>query len=437
MENQRVKARQLRKINKNEDAIIIYNELWANKEPNWDLWLGWEYADSLKKVGKVDEAILICKTTYFKDKTFKYNKDLLCWCLFEKYIKPYNSNILSEFHNFIKIANFIIQNTVQDGKKTANEATIFKVLKILQEQNNVRQVNLLKWANKLDHTKLSQDVIEFTFSDGLSKEGASRKEQYFKIKSKALQKTNQYEECIKCCNIAFQEIDKFHYDNQIWLEVRKQYCICMSNNNDSSVAAAAKRINELALLKKHWSIYATAFECFCHIKNYEQAIISASKAMLSNDPIDKKVGLLFQMGILFELLNEIKKAKEYYYFVYIIRKDKEWQIPQELQQKINYHNLQDTNYSINKLKQDLRTQWISNVKADGDMFEGIVSNIVMPRRKSGFIKTGEQSYFFNTSSIVNGYPKLKIGAKVTYNLIDAIHPVTKLNTRNAVNIEIL
>lgn len=436
MDDQRALAKQLRKNGKNEEAISIYNELWKNRETSWDLWLGWEYAESLKKVGQVDEAISICKTTYFKDKTFKYNKDLLCWCLFEKYIKPYNSNILSEFHKFIEISNFITQNTVQDGKKTAYEATIFKVLKILQEQNNVRQGNLLKWVNKLDHTQLSQDVIEFNFGDGLSKEGASRKEQYFKIKSKALQKTNQYEECIECCNIAFKEISKFHYDNQIWFEVRMQYSICMSNCDDSSANAAAKRINELAIQKKHWSIYASAFECFCHTQNYEQAIICASKAMLSNDPIDKKVGLLFQVGILFESLSEIDKAKEYYYFVYIIRKEKEWQIPQDLQDKISYYNLQDTDYSIDKLKRDLRVQWISNVKADGEMFQGIISNIVMPRRKSGFIKTGEQSYFFNTSSIVNGYPKLKVGAKVTYNLIDAVHPVTKVSTKNAVNIEI-
>lgn len=436
MDNPRSLAKQLRKNGNNTDAINIYNELWKNRELNWDLWMGWEYADSLKKNGKVDEAILVCKTTYLKDKNFKYNNDLLCWCLFERNIKPYDSNMLSEVDNFIKIANFITQNTIHDGKKTAYEFTIFKVLKVLQEQNNVRQENLLRWVNKLDYSQLSHDVIELSFGDGISKEGASRKEQYFKIKTKALQKTNQYTDCIEYCNKAFQEIEKFHYDNQIWLEVRKQYCICMINTDDSSIAAA-KRINELANQKKHWSIYATAFECFCHSINYKQAIICASNALISNEPIDKKVGLLYQVGLLLESLNELEKAKKYFYFVYIIRRGKEWKISQELQDKINFYKIQDSDYSIDKFKKDLKAEWISNIKADEEIFDGIVSNIVMPRRKSGFIKTGGQSYYFNISSIVNGNSRLEIGAKVTYNLITALHPTTKASIRNAVNIEVL
>lgn len=436
MNEPRVRAKEFRKSGNYIQAVNQYRQIWESKDDHWDIWLGWEYADSLKKIGQIDEAIYICKNVYVKEKSFKYNNDLLCWCLYEKYIKNFESNSLSELQKFIEISNFITTNTIQDGKKTAYEATVFKVLKVLQQQNNVKPNNFLKWLDKLNFNLLTEDVIEYQLSNGRTKEGASRKEMYFQIKSKALQKENRYVECIECCDLAFKEIQKFHFDNQIWLDVRRQYSICMSCNDEGVSLIAANRIVELANQKKHWSIFYTAFECFKYFKDYDKAIINASIALLSNDPLDKKINLLYQVGQLMDLLNQPVKAQRYYLLVYKIRKENVWSIPRPLTERLDTDFLL-SDYSIERLKKELRLEWTSNIKSSQENFIGVVSNIVMPKRKSGFIKKDTESYFFNIASVISGYSKLKEGAKVSFNLIDSVHPVRKVKVKNAVNIEVL
>lgn len=126
-------AKEKRKLKSYEEALVIYQKLWNLDNQEFDKWLGWEYADTLKKLGRIDEAIKICKEIYCRESQFKYNNDLLCWLLYERYIKHMSQESTSnDIHKMFEIAEFIIKNTSQDGKKQLMNLRCLRLLRFLK-----------------------------------------------------------------------------------------------------------------------------------------------------------------------------------------------------------------------------------------------------------------------------------------------------------------
>lgn len=412
------------------NAEHIYSILWSNKGDNWDYWLGWEYADTLKKLGKVNEAINICKEIYHKWPTFKYNNDLLCWSLYEKYIKPLSEeSSFQEIRKMIIIAEFILKTCKQEGKKSAYECTVFKVVDILKLRNNVNENEILRWLDRLDYMNLSNETITFNLNDGRQKEGASRIEEFFSIKTKALEKSQLYEECIKWCDIAFETINKFHYDNDIWIKLRRYYCICMTSEGEN-FNNSIKEIEMLANKKRHWSIFSKIFDCYFKAGEYQRAIVYGSKALLSKDPIDKKVALLYNFGVALEKIENFEDAIKHFILVRDIRNNAGWSINQDLKEKLNYYNK-----SLNVGIRELNELWLDYSQSDSNMLNGTILSI-MPHGKSGFIKDGEKNYFFRAASILSGYKLLKVGKSVSYRIIESFDAKKQVNSFEAVDITI-
>lgn len=416
---------------KYEEAECLYHEVWSNKGEDWDVWIGWEYASTLKGLGKVDEAISVCKSVYSKQPNFKYNNDLLCWLLYEKYIKPLTKDATAQqIGKVYDIAEFIIKTVSQDGKRTAYESTIFKVIDLLKYQNNFNAKELLKWIDKLDYELLSDEVIKFNLKNGQDKEGASRKESYFSIKTKALEKIGNYEECIKWCDLAFSSLCNLHYDNDIWFAVRRNYCICMTSHGEE-FNRAIEEIIECANKKKHWSIYNKIFECYKKRGDYKSAIVYGAKALLSRDPIDKKVTLLLNFGCALEKLEKREWAIKHFEFDLFIRKRFGWLIRGELQEKIKLYNITEpTNINENELQEF----WIGVSRVGENILKGKILSI-MPHGRSGFIVAEDgNSYFFKKNSIISGHKLLAVGKPVSFRLIDSFDIKKQTKSKEAIDL---
>lgn len=214
MDNDRITARNLRKNKNFKEALPIYIELWkVSDECNIDKWLGWEYAYTCKMVDQIDDAIKISKIIFKKYPEFKNNTDLLCWCLYEKYIKNIDEDCtLSNFNRILAIANFITNNT-KNSEKTAFSYTINGMLKQLKKNNEFITENVVYWLDTIDPNYLSELPIIYNFN---KKEGMSSRENYYSFKTKALLKLKNYEKCILVCEEALEQICKFHHDNNIW-----------------------------------------------------------------------------------------------------------------------------------------------------------------------------------------------------------------------------
>jgi tetratricopeptide (TPR) repeat protein len=429
----RLKAKEYR-LNKQFDlAEDLYMQLWESRSHDWDKWLGWEYADTLKKIGKNDEAIQICKEVYHKWKDFKHNNDLLCWALYEKYIKRIQKDAtLQEISKAIRIAEFIVSNAKQDGKKSAYESTVFKIIDIIKNKNNINDNEILKWIDRLDYNLLTDEVMNYTLSDGLCKEGASRKEQYFSIKTKSLLRMGKYQQCIECCNQALIQINKFHYSNDVWFDTRRNYCIAMTTENEE-FELAVQNLVTLADRKKHWSIYGQVLECYMRQGNYKNAIMYGAKALLTKDPVEMKVGLLLDYGSALEKIGDIENAINHFHLSYKTRVKSSWHIPAILQDKIVVYNI---NESASIDMSTLKRFWLDNAQAGEEMVVGKVLRI-MPHGKSGFITAeNKESYFFKRSSIVSGYHHLAEGKSAKFRLIESFDVKKQIKSLEAVDIVI-
>lgn len=432
-EDLRKKAKTYREKKDYSNALPIYKDLWEIRVDSWNKWLGWEYADTLKKLNQIDEAIAICREVYLYNKDFKYNNDLLCWCLYEKYFKSYIENNNNSFNKLIEIAEFITMITEQKGKSSAYESTVFKVIDILKSQSNISYSKILYWIDKLDYNLLSDDVIVYTLPNNNSKEGASRKEDFFSIKTKAFEKLHKYLDCIECCNIAFEVITQFHFDNDIWLELRKYYCVCM-NSEGSDFENAINKLIQLANRKRHWVIYFKAFQCYCEKGKYKNAIVYGSKALLSNEPMDRKVKLLLDYGLALENIGDTSNAKYHFELVYHIRKQNSWSIHQMLLEKCFQYNIVDNEY---KDKSFFEKFWIKNSQSNKKTIKGVVLSI-MPHGKSGFIKVESgESYFFKKNSVISGLKQLRVKSNVTFCLVDSFDVKKQQKTKEAIEIIVI
>jgi tetratricopeptide (TPR) repeat protein len=427
----RTKAKEFRLKKQYNLAEPIYQQLWESCNDSWDKWLGWEYADTLKKLGKIDAAITICKEIYHKEKDFKYNNDLLCWTLFEKYIKKVKKDAsIQEINKAKRVGEFIVSTINQDGKKTAYESTVFKIIDLLKNQKNINDKELLKWISKLKYDILSDEVIEYNLPDGLSKEGASRKEQFFSVKTKTLIKLGEYEQCLQCCNEAMSILTKFHYSNDIWFEVRRNFCIAMINDGDT-FENAVQTILKLADRKKHWTIYGQAFECYVKNGDYKNALLVGAKALITKDPIEMKVSLLYDYGLALEKVGDIQNAIEHYYYSYITRASAEWHIPESLKEKVDLYRI---NELLHKDISELRRLWLDYSQRGENILSGKILRI-MPHGKSGFITTEtNENYFFKKTSIVSGYHCFSEGKPVRFRLVNSFDPKKQIESQEAIDI---
>ncbi|MBU3102244.1 MULTISPECIES: tetratricopeptide repeat protein [Clostridium] len=162
MIEERIIAKKLRKEGNLKEAVVIYKKLWGScNKGNVDVWLGWEYADTLKKLNMLDNAISVCKQIYLSKKGFKYNNDLLSWCLYQKFFKNLDTKEKElNLGQIESIARFIINNTQQDIK-LPYEKTVWKIIKLFKElfkePFDARKIGL--WLDKLNVDLLKSNGI--------------------------------------------------------------------------------------------------------------------------------------------------------------------------------------------------------------------------------------------------------------------------------------
>lgn len=422
-------AKQLHKDGKNAESKDIYDKLWDEcNGKEIDIWLGWEYADTLKKLGYLDRAISICKLVYKKDSTFKYNNDLLSWCLYEKYFKELDIRELPKNSNqLIKIGNFITYIISQDPK-LPYEKIIWKIIKMHKNPFNASLI--INWLNKLDVNLLSENPIIINV-ESKNVELASSKEEWYYLKSKALNKLCKYKECIKLCDEAISCIKKFHNNRDIWMQKEKAECLAKLGWEEEAI-----NLLKIVLIKNgHWTIYDSLFQIQIELQNYDEGLMNAYIAALSKDPPKIKVKLYYDIGRVLELKAEYKLALMHYLFCKKIRIENRWNVSNDLMSKIKKLSIKEP-LDENKLFVNLKKFWLSEKLKNSERIEGTIFKL-MPKGKCGFIKSKNGSFYFKNISILMSKKHLQEGMKVTFSLIDSFDKRKNVNTKEAVDILLL
>lgn len=379
MEDLREKAKELRSSQNHKEAIIIYKEIIKNSNlDKLDKWIGWEYADSLKRNNQLDEAITVAKEIYKKHNDFEYIKYLLSWSLYEKYFKNLEINQISKLHikQLCRIGSFILKITEQE-KKLPYENTVCKISKALENidfNNEVEKYSSIhKWIDKLDINKLSKNSIVIKTDAERNIEKASVFEEMFYLKIKCLFKSENYE-MAKNISMNFLEQDiKFHNDRDKW--VRRIVANCEWNLNNKEYAI--KVLRELDQVFNHWVIKYELSVKEYNLGNLDEALYYASKGMLGSDPMEKKKSLLKLQS---KILSDIGKGEESKYI------------------EEYYSSLKSNDSDKKELKNKILDISKLFIEVSPGRKSGIVSKI-LPNNKAGFIQSGSESYYFKKKNV--------------------------------------
>jgi len=426
MDDLHARARQLKNTKEFSEAINIYEKIWFKKNNN--KWLGWEYAYCLKQINEITKAIAVCKATFLIDKKFNMNNDLMAWCVYEKYFKEKKEEYSAHEIENLELVGESIISLIDQSEKTAYEPIIFSLIAIYKKKGDKKShTKIIEWLDKLDVNSLNNKNISFKDSRGNDMELQSRKEEYYSLRSKSLLILECYEECISCCEEAEELIDKFHYDNDIWIEARKCYAYGMLGEYDKAIFGMKK----LIVKKNHWSLLFNIAQIYDILGEAETSLLYCYKAFLTKDPDKMKVKVIYFVAQKLMDLGEHELANMHYLYCKQIREENNWTISEQLETVVK--NISDSDISISPF--EMIRIWLNEVKSKSEVYYGKVSRI-LPNKRNGFISYGKKSVFFKVNETF-GKGRVKENTNVSFIIEDSYDIAKKRETKEAKYVEIV
>ncbi len=383
-------------------AKQILKILWDNSSKD-DVYLLYEYGKVLRKVKEGNTFIEICRELTKNDHILsnKWIKSILCWCLYDCCIKNYTIKDNDSFDEFIKRAVYIKDNCIQEeiNQNFINPyiLTIKKVVKIFNERASKNFKEIIKWLSYLNPDKLSEEVFTFKDETGKERELASPKEFYYQHLAKALEKTIDYEACIRTCEKALNVINKFHYRNETWIKARMYYSRCMV---EEDIENAIDDYKKLAYKENFWFMYHKLSQICFRYNRIQDALLYASKAYSNRFEYEKMVNLLIDTAFLWQATGNDINAKLFFQGSAYYRKQHGWHFSEELEYAVNIYKLDvDKKPDIRKI-QNVSNDYIESVEGKKDCFKGKIINI-LHHGGAGFIKPdhGNTNIYFNMKDV--------------------------------------
>ena len=273
----RQKAQAFRKQKRYSDAVGLYQALWNEHRDKCNEWDGWGYATCLRKLGKPETALDICRAVYQFKPEFKAGKNLYAWCIYDTEIRNDDETIKNNEKNFFRAVNAILNLTVQDEYSPYSK-TILRVVDYLSKTKvSFPADDIISWLDKLDANGLSKEPFIIGDIDDIQKEIPSEKEKWYSIKAKVLEKLGRYKDCIDLCEIALTDIDGFHYSGDIWLKRRIALCKDKLGRKDE----AAEGLELILQQRKEWFIQHELARIYYELGKNDKALTVAIDSALN------------------------------------------------------------------------------------------------------------------------------------------------------------
>jgi tetratricopeptide (TPR) repeat protein len=422
-------ATEFRKAKNYEQALPLYKQLWEEHRENCNEWEGWGYAFCLKHTKDYQKALEISREVYTLNKEFENIKGVYAWSIYYTEISVEKVNNES---NFFKAGVGILKLSKQDDQYSPYTITVFKILEYLNEKAIYPTDKILEWTSKINYEILDTTPYVFNDEEGKPRELASKKEQYFMWRTKALLEKGLYAECIELSQKALDTFESFHYSNDIWFLRR----ISLSYKGLGQHETALDQLKSLLKRKNEWFIHKEIAEIYFEQGNNEQAMKFAVDSALCYGDADKKLHLYKLLSDILIKNNQNQESGKHIEFIYYIRKAHEWNIDDELQSLIQKFQI-ETNKTVNlkDLERELKQLWEKLKFNNQPQLKGVIKSI-LPNGKAGFVETeNKKSYYFQLRNFKGKYELATAGQKVIFFLEEGFDTKKNKKTENAVNIK--
>lgn len=424
------KASSLRKNKNFKSAVKIFSDIWNNQRDKCDKWDGWGYALCLRKTGESNKALEVCREVYNMDPDFEFNNNLYAWCIYDTEIKRDHDDIKKNPGNFFKAAEGIIE-LVDPDKFSPYNRTVFKVIDYLDYGQNTPANKIIEWIEKLEVNSLSSNPFSFTDSEGEQREAPSDKEKYFAIKTKALEELEEYQKCREWSERALSEIDKFHYDNDIWFKRR----IALAEGFLGDPKQAVEELKNLLAYKYEWYIQHNIAFFYYKMENYDQALTFSGAAALNHGKPKFKWELFLLIGDILQTKDQEEMAKRHILLAALLRQENDWKIKGKLKNKMDEHNIElNETQNSKELIKELQSYWEKIKYKYKKKHTGYVKNLI--GHGAGFISSDEGGdYYFRVNSFKGPKNKVKSRLKVSFYLKKSYDRKKDRISKEAINIK--
>lgn len=398
-------------------ACKIYEYLWEESGRKNTFLLSC-YGRALRKLGYNHQFIDICNTLGENSASLsnQYVIDILCWCIYDVHIKEYSVDNQEGLNEFIKYADFIVNKNHQLDAENAHMnpyvRTVIKVIKIYNGRSSKCYKEIIKWLSYLKADILSEEVYVFKDEEGKERELASPKEFYYQNMAKALEKTGDYYACVEICNKAFNQIEKFHYKNQVWLKERMCFSKCMIQ---VGIEDAINRYKELSEKEKYWFMYHKLSQIYFRYNRLEEALLFACKAVMRRFEYDKMVNLFLDTAVLWQAIGNNENAKLFFHASAYYRELNGWACSEELRYAIADFKIETYKKPNIILLQKIAQKYVES-KELSKRLRGTIMKI-LPHGGAGFIRPnqGKDNVYFNIKDC--DVRKAQVGDLIEYELI--------------------
>lgn len=414
-----------------EDAMPLCKELYEAFPETHELWDVQQYANCLKRLNKIDEAEQVCENIYTElngtesvqqqNRAFVYIENLYAWILNDKYVRTVTQTDY-QYTEIVLDKLSLLYKLLQDTKATKPSFSycVLTVLKQLHKDNeNIDSKKSLELLNLITPSELTAEAKVFTDSTGKTREFASPKEDYYKLKSDFLLDEKQYEDCIICCNEAMETLESFHYDNDIWFS-RK---ISKSLGELGQIDDAISKLEKLTIISDKWFLLYEIGKYYLQLNNLDEALTYMLRAVCTKDPERMKVSLIESIGDLLTEIGDKSFAQDNYNYARQIRQNNDWSVAYSLQGKITEEK--------EVASKDIRKKWIQKLYQISGSKRGKV--IKLFNGKGGFIQA-DQSYYFQFKNFFGKSDLLKIDDYVEFIVVNSYDKKRQIETKEAVAI---
>lgn len=383
-------ASALRKQKRYQEALDLYKVLWTDHRAICDHWDGWGYAQSLRKAGRSEEALVVCEEVHTLKPDFDYNNNLYAWCLYDQAIAgTTDEQIESDETAFFDAADRIMA-LVEPGKYSPYGRALFRVIDYLKSRASYPTERVLEWTGKVTPDQLSTEVGHGTGDHGKPMEYASEREKWYAERCRALFEAGDFQACITLADEALGAFTQFHYDNDVWFRWRRARAEAALGDTQTAI----QDLQSLLTRKKDWFVYHRIAQYQYEQGQLKDAWGNAINAALGPGDLEYKWELFLLMGMILRDQGELGEARRHILLAARIRQEHDWKIPQELASAIGELDVDmAATVTAVDLQRALKKMWLAAKQADLPRGTGEVIKFVSDGR-AGFIAGDDGKHYY-------------------------------------------
>jgi len=351
----------------------------------------------------------------FKD--YEIVSSLCGWYVFDNFIKHKTPQVILNSENLINsYINIIKQKDISVDDKYPCPFSIILFNLIEAHSNNLFNANkIYEYCKKINPEFLSKKTSEFKDKEGKTKENPSDLETYYQYYTKACDKLNKNNEAIDACEQGLKAIEDYHYDNDLWFQMRIARAYRNLKDYDTSEKKYLEIINSRAGSTKYF-LFKEYSELLYEQERYEESWIQSLRSGIQLYDVQFSAGILLHQSRLLARLDRIDEAKKFAEVIFLGIKENLWNNSTDYQKLINYFEIKEVKGKADKSFKELYKTFKDELYIDYEINQGEIV-FIHPRGKVGKIRySNNESINFSKSSFNNRVRNLDefAGAKVSF-----------------------